>query len=345
MARFQRWEVIQAILETGLVPLFFHGEPETAVELAAACARGGARVVEFTNRGEGAYPVFCELIRHFTRTDPAMILGVGSIVDAPTAALFLAAGADFIVGPNLNPEISRLCNRRKILYLPGCATETEIAAAEELGAEICKIFPGDSAGGPGFVRAVMAPCPWHRLLPTGGVDATEANITEWIQAGAAAVGIGSKLVSAKLVKDRDYDALAGKTAECIRWIQKARGVPLFAGVEHIGLYPQKSGAADLAAWYAKTFDWNSVEGSTSFFLSGAGPGRVEVAKSSSKTHAHIAVRVSDFEEAVAALKSRGIGVKDPVLKPDVKSAYLDVTDPEGNPVHILWTARGDTRKD
>jgi 2-dehydro-3-deoxyphosphogluconate aldolase / (4S)-4-hydroxy-2-oxoglutarate aldolase len=223
MARFQRLEVIRSVLETGLVPLFYHADVETAVELVSACARGGAKVVEFTNRGETAYPVFCDLVRHFAKADPSVILGVGSILDAPTAALFLAAGANFVVGPCLNPEISRLCNRRKILYLPGCATETEISAAEEWGAEICKIFPGDSTGGPGFIRAVMAPCPWHRLLPTGGVDATEANLTEWIQAGAAAVGMGSKLLTAQLVKAKDFDGLAGKVGQCIGWIQNARG--------------------------------------------------------------------------------------------------------------------------
>ena len=205
------------------MPLFYHGDLEAAIELVGACAQGGARIVEFTNRGEMAYPVFTELVRHFAKADPAVILGVGSIIDAPTAALYLAVGANFIVGPRLNPEISRLCNRRKILYLPGCATENEIVAAEELGAEICKIFPGESAGGPGFIKAVMAPCPWHRLLPTGGVDASEASISQWIKAGAAAVGMGSKLISAQAVKEKDYAGIAAKTAQCIAWVRSARG--------------------------------------------------------------------------------------------------------------------------
>ena len=223
MARFMRLEVINSILDTGVVPLFYHGDLEAAIELVGACARGGARIVEFTNRGEMAYPVFTELVRHFAKADPAVILGVGSIIDAPTAALYLAVGANFIVGPSLNPEISRLCNRRKILYLPGCATENEIVAAEELGAEICKIFPGESAGGPGFIKAVMAPCPWHRLLPTGGVDASEASISQWIKAGAAAVGMGSKLISAQAVKEKDYAGIAAKTAQCVAWVRSARG--------------------------------------------------------------------------------------------------------------------------
>jgi len=222
MARFMRLEVINTLLDIGLVPLFYNADVETSVELASACARGGAKVIEFTNRGELAYPVFTELVRHFTKADPSMILGVGSILDAPTAALYLASGANFIVGPSFNPEIARLCNRRKILYMPGCATETEISTAEEYGAEICKIFPGETVGGPAFVKAVMAPCPWHRLMPTGGVDATETSVSEWIKAGAAAVGMGSKLVSTQAVKEKDYDGIAKKASQCVEWIRKAR---------------------------------------------------------------------------------------------------------------------------
>ena len=182
-------------------------------------AHGGARLVEFTNRGELAYPVFTELVRRCAKSD--VILGVGSVPDAPTAALFIASGANFIVSPSLNPEVARLCNRRKIPYLPGCLTPTEIATAEELGVEICKIFPGN-VGGPEFISAVMAPCPWTRLLPTGGVDATEENVTAWIKAGAAAVGMGSKLITSSMLKARDYDGLAAKVAQVIAWIKAAR---------------------------------------------------------------------------------------------------------------------------
>lgn len=229
MAQIPRLEVYRAITETGLIPLFYQGDVEIAAELALACARGGAQVVEFTNRGEMAYPVFTELARRLARAAPSptaaparrVILGVGSIVDAPTAALFIAAGANFIVGPNLNPEISRLCNRRKIAYVPGASTENEISQAEELGAEIVKVFPGEVLG-PKFIRAVMAPCPWHRLLPTGGVDATEASVTEWIRAGAAAVGMGSKLITAEDVKARAFDSISERVDQVLRWIRAAR---------------------------------------------------------------------------------------------------------------------------
>jgi 2-dehydro-3-deoxyphosphogluconate aldolase/(4S)-4-hydroxy-2-oxoglutarate aldolase len=222
MARFMRLEAVNTLLDIGFVPLFYNGDLETSIELASACSRGGAKTIEFTNRGELAYPVFTELVKHFTKTDPSLILGVGSIVDAPTAALFMAAGANFIVGPSFNPEIAKLCNRRKMLYIPGCATETEIATAEEYGAEICKVFPGETLGGPAFIKAAMAPCPWHRLMPTGGVDATEASVSEWIKAGAAAVGMGSKLITKQVVSDKDYDGIAKKASDCVGWIKKAR---------------------------------------------------------------------------------------------------------------------------
>ncbi|MBI5567883.1 MAG: bifunctional 4-hydroxy-2-oxoglutarate aldolase/2-dehydro-3-deoxy-phosphogluconate aldolase [Chloroflexi bacterium] len=221
MARFMRLDVTNTLLDIGLVPLFCHGEVEAAIEIVAACARGGARVIEFTNRGELAYPVFTELIKHFAKADPSIVLGIGSIMDAPTAALYLASGANFIVGPSFSPEIARLCNRRKVLYIPGTATETEIANAEEYGAEICKVFPGETPG-PGFIKAVLAPCPWHRLLPTGGVDATEASISEWIKAGAAAVGLGSRLITAQLIKAKAFDDLAATTARCVSWVKTAR---------------------------------------------------------------------------------------------------------------------------
>lgn len=222
MARFMRLEVVNTLLDVGLVPLFYNAEVETSIELASACSRGGAKTIEFTNRGESAYPVFTEMVRHFVKADPSIILGIGSIIDAPTAALYIASGANFIVGPSFNAEIAKLCNRRKILYMPGCATETEISTAEEYGAEVCKIFPGETVGGPAFIKGVMAPCPWHRLMPTGGVDATEASVSEWIIAGAAAVGMGSKLITAQAVKDKDYDGIAKRASECVGWIKKAR---------------------------------------------------------------------------------------------------------------------------
>ena len=223
MARFDRLTVLNKMVELGLVPVFYNGDVETAKKIIAACAAGGATVIEFTNRGDFAPQVFLELSRHFAEADPNVILGVGSVIDAPTAALYIAYGANFVVGPSLNPEVARLCNRRKVAYSPGCGTATEIAAAEELGVEIVKVFPGSTVGGPAFVKSILGPCPWTRIMPTGGVDATKENITAWFSAGVTCVGIGSKLVRKDLVAAGDFDAIAQKATQVLQWIREARG--------------------------------------------------------------------------------------------------------------------------
>lgn len=223
MARFDRLTVLNSILDLGLVPVFYDGDVETAKQIVAACAQGGSRVVEFTNRGDFAPQVFLELAQYFAQADAGLILGVGSVVDAPTAALYISYGANFVVGPVLNPEIARLCNRRKIAYSPGCGSATEIAQAEELGVEIVKVFPGSAVGGPGFARAVLGPSPWTRIMPTGGVDATRESIEAWFGAGVACVGIGSKLIRKDLVVSGDFDAIARRVAQVLAWIREVRG--------------------------------------------------------------------------------------------------------------------------
>lgn len=223
MARFDRMTVLNRIMELGLIPVFYHADVEVAAKIVAACAAGGATVVEFTNRGDFAPQVFLELSKHFTKAEPNIILGIGSIVDAPTAAMYIAYGANFIVGPNFNPEVARLCNRRKIAYAPGCASMTEIADAEELGVEMVKVFPGKSVGGPDFVKSVLGPCPWTRIMPTGGVDATQESINAWFKAGVACVGIGSQLITKQFVAEGNFDGLAQKTAQVLHWIREVRG--------------------------------------------------------------------------------------------------------------------------
>lgn len=222
MARFSRLEVVNTVLELGLVPVFYHNDTDVAKEVVAACAAGGARVVEFTNRGDFAFQVFGQVSQHFSQADPGVILGVGSVIDAPTAAMYIALGANFVVGPLLNPELARLCNRRKIAYIPGCGSVTEISQAEELGVEIVKVFPGSSVGGPAFVKAVLGPCPWTRIMPTGGVDATEESIQAWFRAGTACVGIGSKLIRKELVAAHDWPAITAKVQQVLGWIKETR---------------------------------------------------------------------------------------------------------------------------
>ena len=222
MARFKRLDVLNAMVRTGLVPVFYHGDAETAAAIVRACADGGAGAVEFTNRGEGAPAVFAELVKRFAKERPEVILGAGSIVDAPTAALYLSSGANFIVGPVLNAEIARLCNRRKVAYSPGCGTVSEISEAEELGVEIVKIFPGKEVGGPAFVKNLLAPCPWTSLMPTGGVEATRESLEAWFSAGVACVGMGSKLITKEAVAARDFAGIARNVAQVLAWIHEIR---------------------------------------------------------------------------------------------------------------------------
>ncbi|MFW6189235.1 MAG: bifunctional 4-hydroxy-2-oxoglutarate aldolase/2-dehydro-3-deoxy-phosphogluconate aldolase [Planctomycetota bacterium] len=222
MARFDRLTVLNAMVETGLVPVFYNGDLEVAKQIVTACAAGGARVVEFTNRGDRAVDVFTDLIAWADEACPEVILGVGSVIEAPTGGLYIAAGANFVVGPVMNRELARLCNRRQIAYSPGCGSVTEISDAQELGCEIVKVFPGTQVGGPDFIRAVRGPMPWTRLMPTGGVSAEEGNVKGWIRAGAACLGMGSKLVRKDLVAAGDFDGVIENVRNVLRWISEVR---------------------------------------------------------------------------------------------------------------------------
>jgi len=222
MARFTRLQVLNGMLETGLVPVFYHANAETAKDIVRAVAKGGCPLVEFTNRGDHAWEVFTELDSFCRRELPEMILGVGSVVDPHTAALYINCGANFVVGPILNAEVARVCNRRKIPYSPGCGSASEISAAEELGCEIIKIFPAGQLGGPAFVKAVRGPCPWTSIMPTGGVEPTEASLAAWFDAGVTCVGMGSKLISRERVEKKDWDALADGIAAALALIQRLR---------------------------------------------------------------------------------------------------------------------------
>ena len=205
-----------------MIPVFYNGDFEVAKNVVCACADGGAKVVEFTNRGDRAIDVFTKIEEFCVAERPDIIFGVGSIVDAPTAAMYIAAGASFVVGPLLDEGAAKLCNSRKIPYSPGCATASEIHRAETLGVEICKIFPGGEVGGPSFVKAVRGPCPWTDLMPTGGVAPTEESLREWFEAGIVCAGIGSKLVTKDLVAAKDYAGITKKVKETVNLIKKIR---------------------------------------------------------------------------------------------------------------------------
>lgn len=218
-----RMAVLTAMMDQGVIPVFYHPDAEVCKKVIQACADGGAPCIEFTNRGDFASHVFYEVTRHFASADPRVIMGVGSIVDAPTAGIYIANGAKFIVGPILNADVAKVCNRRKIPYSPGCGSASEISYAEELGCEIVKVFPGSSVGGPDFVKAVLGPMPWTRIMPTGGVDPDEASVKKWFGAGIVAAGMGSKLITPEMLEAGDYAGITKKVRETVDLIKKVRG--------------------------------------------------------------------------------------------------------------------------
>ena len=222
MAKFNKLQVLQTMLQTGMVPVFYHKDKQTAQQVLKACYEGGVRAFEFTNRGDFACEVFIDLVKFAQTECPEMILGTGSIIDAPTAALYLQYGANFIVGPYLNTEIARLCNRHMVPYIPGCGSVTEIGMAHELGCDIVKIFPAGSVGGPSFVSNIKAPLPWTMIMATGAVEPTEENLTAWMKAGTTCVGMGSKLLSKEKIASEDWNSITAMCRFSIDIIQNAR---------------------------------------------------------------------------------------------------------------------------
>ena len=216
MAKFTRTEVIIRIQEACIVPIFYHKDPEICRNVIKASFEGGISVFEFTNRGDYAHELFSELNKWTEKEIPEIAIGAGSVVDQATAALYIQLGANFIVSPVMNPEMAKICNRRKILWIPGCGSLTEISQAEELGAEIIKIFPALATGGSDFVKAIKGPCPWTSIMPTGGVEPTLENLREWFEAGVTCVGIGSNLITKELIQKRDWKALTKRIAGAVK---------------------------------------------------------------------------------------------------------------------------------
>ena len=220
MAQFTRIEVALKMKETGMVPVFYHKDIEVCKAVVKACYDGGARVFEFTNRGDFAIDVFAELTKWTIKNCPEMILGVGSVIDEATAAMYIAMGTNFIVAPLIDEATARVCNKRKIAWSPGCGSVTEIGRAHELGAEVVKIFPGSQVGGPSFVKAVKGPMPWASIMPTGGVAPTKENLTGWFEAGVTCVGMGSQLFPKEVLAEKNYSYITDKCAEASEIIKK-----------------------------------------------------------------------------------------------------------------------------
>ncbi|MDR0756544.1 MAG: bifunctional 4-hydroxy-2-oxoglutarate aldolase/2-dehydro-3-deoxy-phosphogluconate aldolase [Tannerella sp.] len=222
MARFGKIQVLEAIVATGMVPVYYHHDIATARKVLKACYEGGVRVFEFTNRGDFAQDVFGELVKYALAECPDMILGIGSLVDAGTASLYLQTGANFVVGPVFNPDIARVCNRRLTPYIPGCGSVSEIGFAQEAGCDVCKIFPAGSVGGPSFVKNIKAPMPWTMIMATGAVEPTEENLSAWFGAGVTCVGMGSKLFPQQAVDNGDWPSITALCKNALSIIQKNR---------------------------------------------------------------------------------------------------------------------------
>ncbi|MDR7210469.1 bifunctional 4-hydroxy-2-oxoglutarate aldolase/2-dehydro-3-deoxy-phosphogluconate aldolase [Flavobacterium piscis] len=221
MAKYSRIEVVQTMKDNGMVPLFFHSDIEISKKVLKACYDGGSRLMEFTSRGDFAFEVFGALNKYALAELPGMMLGVGSITDAAAASLYMQLGANFIVTPVFREDIAIACNRRKVLWSPGCGTLTEIARAEELGCEIVKLFPADIYG-PEFIKAIKGPCPWTNIMPTGGVYPTVESLSSWLNAGAACVGLGSQLISKELLDNQDFEGLKNKISDVLNIIKEIR---------------------------------------------------------------------------------------------------------------------------
>ncbi len=219
MAKFDKISVLNKLASAPMVPVFYHKDAEVAKAVVKACYEGGVRLFEFTNHGDFAHEVFAEVSKFVAKECPEMALGVGSVIDAPTAALYMQLGACFVVGPLFNPEVAKVCNRRSLPYIPGCGSVSEVGFAQEAGCDVCKIFPGDVLG-PKLVKGLLAPLPWSKLMVTGGVEPTEENLNSWFSAGVFAVGMGSKLFPKDKVAAQDWAYVTAKCQEALSYIKK-----------------------------------------------------------------------------------------------------------------------------
>lgn len=222
MAKFSKIQVLAAMQQTGMVPVFYHKDVEVAKKVVKACYEGGVRAFEFTNRGDFAHEVFAEVVKYAAKECPEMIMGIGSIVDAPTAALYLQLGANFVVGPLFNPEVAKVCNRRLVPYSPGCGSVSEIGFAQEMGCDLCKVFPAGNVGGPSFVKNVKGPMPWAMLMVTGAVEPTQENLSAWIKAGVTCVGMGSNLFPAEYLKTENWAGISKLCSDSLEIIRNVK---------------------------------------------------------------------------------------------------------------------------
>jgi 2-dehydro-3-deoxyphosphogluconate aldolase / (4S)-4-hydroxy-2-oxoglutarate aldolase len=221
MAKYNKIQVLQTMKETGIVPVFYNADIEVSKNVVRACYEGGIRAFEFTNRGDFAQEVFAELVKYANRELPGMIMGIGSVVDPGTAALYIQLGANFVVGPLFNPAVAPICNRRLIPYCPGCGSVSEVGAAQEAGCDVCKVFPGDVLG-PAFVKDLRGPMPWSQIMVTGGVKPEKANLEGWFKAGATCVGMGSNLFPKDVIAAGEWSKITELCRGALEIVKQVR---------------------------------------------------------------------------------------------------------------------------
>ena len=214
-------KIIELIKEQGMIPLFYHADKTTCIELTRALYKAGVRIIEFTNRGAAALENLKAMVAERNATMPDLVLAVGTIRTANEARSFIAAGVDFLISPVFDAEVCDVAYMEKMLWIPGCMTPTEVHVAENAGCKLVKLFPGNVLG-PGFVSAIKELFPKMLFMPTGGVEATKENIGSWFKAGVVAVGMGSKLVSKEVMETKNYTGLETQTKETIAIIQSIK---------------------------------------------------------------------------------------------------------------------------
>lgn len=335
MASYTRLEVISSIYEPGLIPHVHIRDHKAVIDLLTALVDGGARVIELRISESQDLEVISDLIPHAKENDPVLMLGAGMVDDPETAVRCMDMGADFLSGSVFDPEVARVCNQRKVLYIPTCDDLAETTAAEEMGAEVIRVEDKD----PAFIKSIMEQKSWARMMPTLVENPDPGALRPWIEAGAACLSMDVETIKKEAVSTQDWSALTEATEACLWAIAQARGNPLFSGVEHVGLYPEEGhGAREIAQWYAQMFGFHLDEGETYFFARSTGPGRIEILKDSEPLKAHVAIKVRNFQAGCDTLRDRGIDLEPPKLLGRIKAVFLKERDPAGNKVHLIYQA-------
>ncbi len=217
MVRLKKHQVLEALLRGKILPMFYSSDIDIAKAILIACFNGGIGGVEFVDRGENSAGVFKELIQYRNAEFPEMLVGIGTLYNKFQAQVFIDLGADFIISPIFDKGLALTCNRRKVLWIPGCTTMREMVLAESYGADLIKIFPAASLG-KSYVRDILAPSPTSCIMVSGGIKSDIGEITQWLEAGASCIGLGSDLISPDIMRNKEFELITDKIKEIAEFI-------------------------------------------------------------------------------------------------------------------------------